>query len=103
MVCHKLKQLVDMQRASCVHGLSKELDELVCYDGVDPVLLRLPEGGGDLPLVLLEEDNLLLDDKLLGISSQKVFELLDVLPGDVSHLYQSFQPFLRTGRLLTIP
>ena len=82
----KLKKLVHVQRTSRVHGLSKELDELVCYDGVDPVLLRLPEGGGDLPLVLLEEDNLLLDDKLLGISGQKVFELLDVLAGDVSHL-----------------
>ena len=87
----KLKKLVHVQRTSRVHGLSKELDELVCYDGVDPVLLRLPEGGGDLPLVLLEEDNLLLDDKLLGISGQKVFELLDVLAGDVSHLQQSFQ------------
>ena len=102
VVGNELKQLVDVQRASCVHGLSKELDELVRDDRVDPMLLRLPEGRRDLPLILLEEDNLLLDDKLLGISSQKVFELLDVLPGDMSHLQQSFQP-LRTGRLLAIP
>ena len=86
VVGNELKQLVDVQRASSVDGLSKELDELVRDDWIDPVLLRLPEGGGDLPLVLLEEDNLLLDDKLLGISGQKVFELLDVLAGDVSHL-----------------
>jgi hypothetical protein len=91
VVGDELKQLVDVQRASSVHGLSKELDELVRDDWIDPVLLRLPEGGRDLPLVLLEEDNLLLDDKLLGISSQKVFELLDVLPGDMSHLWWSLR------------
>ena len=88
VVGNELKQLVDVQRASCVHGLSKELDELVRDDRVDPMLLRLPEGRRDLPLILLEEDNLLLDDKLLGISGEKVFELLDMLPGDVSNLHK---------------
>merc|ERR1712106_358224 len=91
MVGHELEQLVDVQRASSIHGLSEELDELVCNNRVDPMFLRLPEGGGDLPLVLLEEDDLLLDDKLLGISSEKVFELLDVLSGDVPHLWWSLR------------
>ena len=75
-----------MQWTSRVYGLPKELDELVGYDGVDPVLLRLSEGGGDLALVLLQEDDLLLHHELLRVAREEVFELLDMLPRDVTHL-----------------
>ena len=45
VVGDKLEQLVDVKRAPSVHRLSKELDELVRDNRVNPVLLGLPEGG----------------------------------------------------------
>ena len=48
--------------------------------------MRLPESGCNLPLVFPQVDNLLLDHKVLRIPRQEVFELLDVLSGDVSNL-----------------
>ena len=58
VVGHELEQLVHVQRASSVDGLSEELDELVCHDWVNSMLLRLSEGRRDLPFVLLEENNI---------------------------------------------
>ena len=52
----------------------------------NPNLVRLPESGCNLPLVFPQVDNLLLDHKVLRIPRQEVFELLDVLSGDVSDL-----------------
>ena len=79
VVGHELEQLVHVQRTSSVHCLPEELDELVRHHRVDPVLLRLPEGGGDLALVLLQIHNLLLYHKLIWILGQKVAELFDML------------------------
>ena len=86
VVGHELEQLVHVQRTSSVHRLPEKLDELVRHHRVDPVLLRLPEGGGDLALVLLQEDDLLLHHELLRVAREEVFELLDMLPRDVTHL-----------------
>ena len=84
---HPPEQFVDGERGpGRLHPLPEELEELVGEGGVGPHLLRLPEGVGDLALVLLQVDNLLSDDKLLRVSGEKVPELLDVLAGDVSDL-----------------
>ena len=56
-----------------------------------------PECIGDFALVLLEEDDLLLDDELLGILSQEVPELLDVLAGDVPYLGRRLGPVPQQG------
>ena len=90
VVGHELEQLVHVQRTSSVHRLPEELDELVRHHRVDPVLLRLPEGGGDLALVLLQEDDLLLHHELLRVAREEVFKLLDMLPRDVTDL-QNFK------------
>ena len=37
-------------------------------------------------MIYLQEHNLLLHHKLLGISGQEIFELLDMLSGDVTDL-----------------
>ena len=52
----------------------------------------LPECCCDLPLVLPQVDNLLLDHKVLRVPRQKVFELLDVLTRNVTDLWGSLGP-----------
>ena len=52
----------------------------------------LPECCCDLPLVLPQVDNLLLDHKVLGVPRQKVFELLDVLSRNVTDLWRRLGP-----------
>ena len=63
-----------------VNLLPEELYELVGHHGINlGQVLRLCEGVGDVPLVLLQVDNLLLDDELVRILGQEVSELLGVL------------------------
>ena len=90
VVGDELEELVNVERASSVDRLPEELDELVRHYWVDPMFLRLPEGGSDLPLIFLQEDNLFFDDKLFRISSKKVFELLDMLSRDMANLQNHF-------------
>ena len=52
----------------------------------------LPECCCDLPLVLPQVDNLLLDHKVLGVPRQKVFELLDMLSRNVTDLWWRLGP-----------
>ena len=75
-----------------VHCLSEEGEELVCDNRINLELLALPEGGGDLALVLPQVHDLLLDHEGLGVAGQEVPELLDVLPGDVAHLGRGLGP-----------
>jgi hypothetical protein len=81
---HPLEKLLNGQRhANCRRGLrrlAKELEELGGESGVGPphLLLRLPEGVGDLALVLLQVDDLFCDHELLGVASQEVPKLLNV-------------------------
>ena len=52
----------------------------------------LPECCCDLPLVLPQVDNLLLDNKVLLVPRQEVFELLDVLSRNMTDLWRRLGP-----------
>jgi hypothetical protein len=81
---HPIEKLLHGQRHAncrcCLCRLAEELKELGGEGGVGPphLLLRLPEGVGDLALVLLQVDDLFCDNELLGVASQEVPKLLNV-------------------------
>ena len=55
-------------------------------------ILWSPKSRCNLPLVLSQVDNLLLDHKVFRVPCQEVFELLDMLSRDVTDLRGSLGP-----------
>ena len=92
MVRHELKQLVDVQRTLLVDSFSEIREELIGHHWIYLELLALLEGCGDLALVLLQENNLLLHHEILRVSGEEIFELLHMLTRDVPDFRRSLGP-----------
>ena len=92
MVGHELKQLVDVQRTLLVDSFSEIREELIGHHWIYLELLALLEGCGDLALVLLQENNLLLHHEILRVSGEEIFELLHMLTRDVPDFRRSLGP-----------
>lgn len=84
-----IEQLVNVQFSGGIDFLAEKLNELICDHRIDPNFFYFLERVRNLPLVLLEVDNLLVNDELLRVLGEKIRELLDMLPGYMTNLRRS--------------
>ena len=68
MVCHKLKQLVDMQWALLVNAFTEKLQKLVCHYWINFILIRLFKSARNFAFILFQIHNFFFDYKFLRIS-----------------------------------